>query len=83
MDTTQKAPIIVTQPDGTPVTGFTAGVDNGTAFIQALGPNVYLVAQAVGSGVLTVTAGAQTGTLPFTITAAPLTVTLGVPIPKE
>lgn len=83
MDTTQKAPILVTQTDGTAVSGFTAAVDDPTiATIQALGPDTFLVAVAPGSGNLDVTYGVQSGSLPFTVTAAPLVVTLGSPVPK-
>jgi hypothetical protein len=83
MDTTQKAPIIVTQTDGTPVSGFSASVDNpAVALIRALGPDTFLEAVGVGSGLLTVTAGSQTGTLAFTVTAAPLVITLGPAVPK-
>jgi hypothetical protein len=84
MDTSQKAPIIVTQTDGTPVSGFTAAVDDPlVGQIQALGPDTFLVANGVGSANLNVTYGAQSGSLPFTVTAAPLTITLGAPVPKE
>lgn len=83
MDTTQKAPILVTQTDGTPVSGYTATVDPpGIATIQALGPDVFLVAQIPGSANLNVTFGPQSGTLPFTVSAAPLVVTLGPAVPK-
>lgn len=82
MDTTQKAPIIVTQTNGTPVTGFTASVDDPlVGSIQALGPDTFLVAVGVGSANLNVTYGAQSGSLPFTVTAAPLVITLGPAVP--
>jgi hypothetical protein len=80
-NTTQKSPIVVTQ-GGSPVS-FTAATDNpAVAFIQALGPDTFLVGQSAGSGVLTVTSGAQSTTLAFTISEAPLEITLGDPIPK-
>lgn len=83
MDTTQKAPILVTQTDGTPVTSFTTAIDDPTvAQIQALGPDTFLVALTPGSGTLTVTSGVQEGVLPFTVTAAPLVITLGPAVPK-
>jgi hypothetical protein len=84
VNTTQKAPILVTQPNGSAVSGFTASVDDPTiGSIQSLGPDTFLVAVAPGSANLNVTFGAQSGSLPFTVTAAPLTVTLGPAVPKE
>jgi len=83
MDTTQKAPILVTQTDGTPVTSYTAAIDDPLiASVQESGSDRFLVAVAPGSGTLSVTSGSQTGTLPFTVTAAPLVITLGPAVPK-
>lgn len=82
MDTTQKAPIIVTQ-GGQPVTGFSAVVDNGNiATIDVFNDEKFLVALAPGNGILAVSKNGQTGETTFTVTTAPLQVTLGPAVPK-
>ena len=83
LNTAQKAPIIVTQVDGTPAPINSSGVDDpAIGSIQQVGPDTFLVANGVGSANLHINSGVQTGVLPFTVTAAPLVITLGAPVPK-
>jgi len=83
LNTAQKAPIIVTQVDGTPATITSSGVDDpAVGGIQQVNGDLFLVAKGVGSANLHINSGAQTGVLPFTVTAAPLVITLGPAVPK-
>lgn len=81
LTTAQKAPIIVKQEDGTPLTEWQCDTDDhGVAVIS--GNGFYVSAVAPGTTTLTVTSNGQTGSVPVSVSAAPLVVTLGEPQPK-
>ena len=85
LNTQQKAPVYITDFLGQPVnpTGSLITVEPGGVASWGLGDGfIWLTANAVGECVLTVSKAGSTGTLDVSVTAAPLTLTLGVPEPK-
>ena len=86
LNTQQKAPVIITDFIGQPVpaSGLVVALDPPTGVVSWGAPDgvLWLTAIAAGACTVTVTKAGSTGTLEVTVTAAPLTLTLGTPEPK-
>lgn len=81
LNTSQKAPLVVTQADGTPLGSWSVSVaDESVAVVTDNG--FAIAGVGAGSTVVTVTSGGQTGTLAVSVDVAPLVVSLGAPVPK-
>lgn len=84
LNTAQRVPFAVTNPDGSPTTvdGTSCSGTAFTDFHDTTTGQRYIVGLTAGAGTLTVWKGARTGTLEVTVEDAPLVVTIGTPEPK-
>jgi hypothetical protein len=85
LNTAQKAPLIITDFYGNPLsaTGSTITTDTpGVVQSGNINGTYWLTALAPGDVIVTVSKGGTSGSLPVHVTAAPLTLTLGTPEPK-
>ena len=86
LNTQQKAPVAITDFVGQPVpaVGIVVALDPPTGVLSWGAPDgvLWLTAIAPGTCTVTVTKAGSTGSLDVTVTAAPLTLTLGTPEPK-